>query len=101
MPLPYEPEQLRIRIDESSSSDDFGEHHLGQLLVSADNGLCIAAEFPDLANKNYRNVANLKGWKLDRVSEPRFAFNRWALSVVDEAGQWVDLVKRDSSEVRA
>jgi hypothetical protein len=94
--LPYTPDEIVLRIDERSASATFSEHNLGQLLISEQNGVCIAAGWPGLEENDYRNVVAPGRWEQERVAVPRYAFDSWAFSIIDPSGSWVDLVTRNA-----
>jgi len=94
--LGIEPERVKLRIDQTSTASNFTEHRIGQLLFDEEGKAGIAVVWGDDKDpQEYKNVVRLDGWHLDSIWQPRCIFDRWALSYLDEAGQWVDLVRRE------
>ena len=92
LPLPITPGELRIRVDHSSGAHNFNENIAGRL-VFGDGKAHIATCWRD-SDPRYFNTVQCDGWAVRSEYEPRFIFERWALSYRDECGQWVDLVTR-------
>jgi len=84
---------IKLRVDQASIASN-SDHRVGQLVVDAANSAGIAALWPDLADKNYRNIVRIDTWAQSNRDGDALLFDRWALSYVDEAGQWVDIVRR-------
>lgn len=92
LPMPIEASDLRIRVDHASGSLDLADNAPGRV-VFEDEGALIAARWIDLDHR-YFNAVVWGNWRGLTGVQPKFAFERWALSYRDESGQWVDLVTR-------
>lgn len=89
-------ESVKLRVDQSSCTADSSAHRIGQLLFE-DGKAGIAAVWGDRDPEEYRNVMRLDDWSQSDMWQPRYIFDRWALSYLDESSQWVDLVRRELS----
>lgn len=85
--------ELTLRIDLATARENYTQHCPGQLLVG-DDGPCIAAVWPQLAEQNYRNVIMLDDFSQSSEGMPKAIFDSWALGRVGVDGQWADVVKR-------
>lgn len=92
LPLPIAASDLRIRVDHSSGSQDMSENVAGRL-VFGEGTAHIATSWKD-TDRRYFNTVECDKWAVGTEYEPRFVFERWALTYRDESGQWVDLVAR-------
>lgn len=88
------PDRLQLRIDHTSLVASNEVHQIGRLVVDEEDAACIAAVWPHLEKEGYRNAVALKSWIQTQLGDSRFVFDTWALSYVDDSGQWIDLVKR-------
>ena len=90
--LPVSTTDLRIRVDHHSGIPDAAEAGLGKLVVCPEHGPCITAEWPGHEDDGYCNALRLSDWSQAQVGTVRFAFQKWALSYLDESNSWVDVI---------
>lgn len=94
LPLGIESQQLMLRVD--FSPRPISQHatpELGRLIFNEAGSAAIEAMFgPDRGTPTPCLVA-IPDWTKENRRNPRFVFNRWALSYLDESKQWVDLCK--------
>jgi hypothetical protein len=94
--LGVDPKRIRLRIAHGAAPVRYSEHTLGQLIFDSEDGPCIATGWPERENANYQNTVPLSSWRVSQVNDRRAGvIDDWALSFVDEAGEWVDLVTRN------
>jgi hypothetical protein len=93
--LGISPDTVRLRIEGARPPEEYSDHQMGQLVFDSDLGACIAVQWPDMDPQHYRHIVSVDSWQRGQLATPSGGvINSWALSVVDEAGQWVDLVSR-------
>ena len=92
LPLPVSSGKFRIRFDHLSVSGNLGEPIPGRL-VCCDDCIAIAACWNN-SDRRFFNAIDLETWRVQSGIEPRFAFDRWSISYVDEASNWVDVITR-------
>lgn len=99
LPLPIPPNEYRIRADFSSvmSSE---EHRLGALVFASDQKCCVAVRWGD-SDEFDRHVADLDTLDFREQAGVNFRIPRWALSYLDESGQWLDILLVDVPRVDA
>ena len=93
--LGVDPEAVRLRIAHTSAPVGYSDHILGQLIFDSEDGPSIATGCPDGEYAYDRHTAVVGSWRISQVNDGRLGVvDDWALSMVDEAGEWVDLVRR-------
>ncbi len=86
---------LTLKIDPSHVASKNSEYQVGQLIFPTEGVASIAAEWPEHRGKGYNNVVTLGKWEHSQDQPPSFRVGKWALGFADQAGHWVDVVKRD------
>jgi hypothetical protein len=97
--LPLEAQRVRLRVDFSClSTSDESQHHIGQVATDQSDGVWIHGAWPQSdmdARREYRQGARLAGWQYGANYQPRLRFDRWALSYIDDAGEWITIAARE------
>ncbi len=87
---------LRLRIKGTDSPKQYSDHQVGQLIFDSEVGACIAVQWPDMDPQHYKHVVAVDSWNSGQMASPSGGvLDNWAISFVDESGQWVDLVSRN------
>ena len=90
--LPIMPSELRMRVDFASGAQDVSENIAGRLVFG--EGKAHIATWWKGSDPRYFNTVECDRWAEGREGQPRFIFERWALTYRDESGDWIDLVTR-------
>lgn len=89
---------LRLRIENTDSPKQYSDHQIGQLIFDSEVGACIAVRWPDMDPQHYKHVVAVDSWSPSQLESPSGGvLDNWAISIVDESGQWVDLISRNVS----
>jgi hypothetical protein len=86
---------VRLRVMADSPPAAYGEHIFGQVLFDMDDGPSIASAWLGQNRDSFGVTVALNSWRPSRLNAAKGGVvDDWALSFVDEAGEWVDLVTR-------
>lgn len=80
LPLKLDPPGIRLNVDFASATSLLQNHQRGRLIFSSGGGACISAAYTHPRDRMFMPAAVLKDWSVRNVSEPRFGFDRWALT---------------------
>lgn len=100
LPLKVDHDRVRLRVEISDSTPASVKHQPGRLVVGNHQEPSIEVMLAPDGGRPAQRTVSLKDWKLGHARQPKFAFDRWSLSYIDESGQWVDLVRRESASAR-
>lgn len=95
LPLKLDPAGIRLNVDFTSATSLLENHRRGRLIFSRGGGACISAVHTNPRDRMFTPAAVLKDWTVCNMSEPKFGFDRWALTYQSEAGESGDLVVYD------
>lgn len=96
LPLRLDAKRIKLRIDLNSGVKRQGGFAIGRIVFGGSMHAAIAGTYHDLPYDRYYNAVSLKDFDVHQVATPRFVYDKWALSYIDDAGQWTDLVRREA-----
>lgn len=92
LPLSIAPENIVLRFDPNSVPANPLDNTPGRLVVLSQGGAYIQGYWENLkANPEYRNAVELLDWSHVALEVPKYAFDSWALSVLNPDGTWFDV----------
>ena len=97
IPLRLDAGRIKLRIDLNSAVKRQDGFAIGRVIFGGSMHVAIAGTYHNLPYDRYYNAVSLKDFEVNQVATPRFVFDSWSLSYVDDAGQWADLVRREAA----